>query len=493
MNKPKIDKKTLKYGTASVILAVVFIALIFVANLVVTTLTDKYNLFVDLTEEQLYEISEASEELLKDMGDGEIKFIFLTPLDELDANEYSKSIKTLALEYEEKYDNISIEYLDMLKNPGTVAKYRQSYDISSTTVIVESDKRHVAFDMSECFVYNQDSNGNYTYYAFNAEYRFTSAIIRVMRDTMPKALFTSNHLETIPQQFKSLLLDAGFEVELIDLAQSEIPEDAELIIVNAPRTDFTGIESETEGVSEVTKLSRYLENGGNAMLFVSPDTPELKNLDELCASWGIKVNHGLAVVDNRNSVASIDSFALITRYVESDRLSAFHKSLSSAENPQKTISYYTAPITLLPVTNVSQGVDTILASYATSYIPMNDTENYAEGTVPLLVAGYMDRFDSERSETVTNYFVVGGSTWFTSDTFLGTYQNTYGNAELIKSVISEMTDETMILNVGYKVYNDTTLTIDNATSQKWLMALIFALPALVLITALGVFLKRRHL
>ena len=97
MKNTLLDKKALKYGSASLILAVVFIALIFVLNLVVTTLTDKFNLFVDLTEEQLYEISEASEELLKDMGDEEIKFIFLTPLDELDNNEYAKSVKTLAL------------------------------------------------------------------------------------------------------------------------------------------------------------------------------------------------------------------------------------------------------------------------------------------------------------------------------------------------------------------------------------------------------------
>lgn len=494
MNKPKLDKKTLKYGSASIILAVVFIALIFVLNLVVTTLTDRFNLFVDLTEEQLYEISEASEELLADMGDEEIKFIFLTPLDELDNNEYAKSIKTLALEYEEKYDNISIEHIDMIKNPGTVAKYRKEYDLSSTTVIVESAKRFVAFDMSECFVYTQDENGNYSYYAFNAEYRFTSALIRVTRDTMPKALFTSNHLETVPVQFKALLADAGFEVDLLDLSQSDIPENTELIIINDPRTDFTGIESETVGSSEITKLSAYLNNGGNAMIFVGPETPALKNLDELCAAWGIEIVHDLAVVDTYNSIASIDSFAVIAKYDESDEnLAPFHKSLSSVATPQRTVSYYTSPLKLIPVTDVTHGVGAILTSYSTATVPVSETQNYAEGAIPLLAAGYKNTYDSERGESVQNYLVVGGSTWFAGDVFLGTYRNTYGNAELLKSTVAEMTDETMILNVSYKVYNDTTLTIDSATSQKWLYALVFALPAAVLVAALAVFLKRRHL
>lgn len=490
----KNGKKVLKYGSASVVLAVVFIALVFVINLVATALTDRYNLFVDLTNEQLYEISDASEELLADMGDEQVRFIFLTPLDELDNDEHAKSVKTLALEYEAKYDNITVEYIDMVKNPGTVAKYRKDYEVSSTTILVESDKRFVAFDMAECFVYTQDGNGNYSYYAFNAEYRFTSALIRVTRDTMPRALFTTNHLETVPTQFKSLLIDAGFEVELFDLEQNEIPEDTKLIVINDPNTDLTGMETASMGTSEITKLSRYLDNGGNVMLFVDPQTPELKNLDELCASWGIGIHHGVAVVDDRNSIASFDNFAVIARYAsENETFAKFHSAISSAENPQRTISYYTAPLEILSISDISHKPGTILSSYATAYVPLTETENYAEGVIPLLAGSYKSIFDEELGESKNNYLIVGGSTWFTSDTFLGSYQNTYANAELVKSIISELTDETMMLSVNAKIYNDTTLTIDNATSQKWLYALIFALPSLVLVGAFAVYLKRRHL
>lgn len=491
MNKPKIDKKTLKYGSASIILAVVFIALIFVINLVVTALTERYNLFVDLTEEQLYNISPATEELLKNMGDEEIKLIFLTPLDVLDNDEYTKSVKTIALEYEEKYDNITVEYIDMMKNPGAVAKYRKDYELSSASIIVESAKRFVVFDMYQCFTYDATYQ---TKTGFNAEYRFTSALIKVTKETMPKALFTSNHLETIPSEFKAILQDAGFDVQLIDLSQNDIPEDTELIIVNDPRKDFSGIESETEGLSEITKLSAYLNNGGNAMIFVGPETPTLKNIDELCASWGIEIAHDLAIVDDYNSISSIDSFAVIAKYANSDEnLAAFHKAISSAENPQKTVSYYTAPLKLLPVTDVTHGVGAILSSYGTAYVPLNEKENYAEGEIPVLAAGYKNTYDAERQETVTNYLVVGGSVWFSGDVFLKTYKEVYGNAELLQATVSEMTEETMILNVMPKLYNDTALLIDSATSRKWLIVLLTVLPGIVMVAALAVFLRRRHL
>jgi hypothetical protein len=466
---------------------------------VVTALTERFNLFVDLTEEQLYEISDATHTLIEGAKDEDIKFIFLTPLDELDANSYAKSVKTLALEYEEKYPNITIEYIDMLKNPGAVAKYRKDYTLTETTIIVESEKRFTAFDMSTCFVYTQDENGAYQYYAFNAEYRFTSAIIRVTRDEMPRALFVENHSETIPVHLKSLLVDAGFLVENIDLSQKDIPEDTKLVIINDPQTDFTGIESETSGVSETTKLSRYLNGGGNAMVFVDPETPVLKNLDELLANWGIGVIHGYQVLDDYNSISSMNSLALISRYEKDYNaddevdFSVFHSRLSGAENPIKTVSHNSLPLELLPLTDVHHSVGAILSSYPTSYVPKTESQNLYEGSVPLLVAGARREFDEELAETKVNYLIVGGSTYFASDVFLGTYQNTYGNTEIVKSIVSEITDETMLLDVNYKEYNDTRLTVDTKTSERWLIILVTALPALVLLSAFLVFLKRRHL
>ena len=55
-----------------------------------------------------------------------------------------------------------------------------------------------------------------------------------------------------------------------------------------------------------------------------------------------------------------------------------------------------------------------------------------------------------------------------------------------------MTDETIVLNMPYKVYNDTSLVATAEQSQKWMAALIVVLPSVVLVTALAVFLKRRH-
>ena len=486
------NTKVLKYGTASVVLAIVFIALLFAINLVAGIVTEKFNLYVDLTDEQLYSLSDETFSLLKDM-DEPVKIIFFTPLDKLDSDSYVKNIKTLALEYEEKFDNITVEYIDMTRNPELVRRYRKDFSLAETSVIVESDKRFAGFDMSECFVYTQNDDSSYSYYAFNGEYRFTSSLLKVTRDTMPVVTFMTNHGEEVPSIFKSVFSDSGFEVKTVNLLQENIPENTEILISVAPKSDLTGVESEEEGNSEITKLNAYLAKGRDVMIFLDPNTPELPNLDDFLYNWGIDVLHGVSVQDNVNYLASANNMAVLAQYYTEDENTSALAKVSASASAMPVVSYYTSPISLVPLTNVSRGVAPILTTSTTAYVPKNAQENYVQNTrIPLLVAGYSRTFNSTTGNTDKNYVVVGGSTYFVSDQYLGAYSALFANSELIRNIISSMTDETIVLNMPYKVYNDTSLVATAEQSQKWMAALIVVLPSVVLVTALAVFLKRRH-
>jgi len=494
MKKLEFNSKKLKYGTASIVLTVVFIAFIFIINLVAGVLTERYNLYVDLTEEQLYTISDESFRLLEDM-DEPVKIIFFTPLDQLDSDSYVKNIKTLALEYEEKFDNITIEYVDMKRNPDLVRKYKRDYSLRDTTVIVESEKRFAAFDMAECFVYTQNDDGSYSYYAFNGEYRFTSSLMRVTRETMPVVGFITNHGETIPTAFKQLFTDSGFDVRLVDLMQGTIPEETEILIMVDPQSDLTGFESEETGKSEVTKLNSYLGQGKDLMVFVDPNTPELKTLDEFLYTWGVDVIHGVAVQDDKNYLNSANNMALLaTYYSENEDTVELHSKVSGKESPMTAVSYYSSPISLVPINNVSRGVSPILLSHSSAYAPKNASENIIESTrIPLLVAAYQRGYNQDTGNTERNYVIVGGSTYFVSDQYLAALSATFANSDLIKNIASEMTDEAIVLDVPYKIYQDTSLKTTAQDSRQWASALIVLLPSIVLVAALGVFLKRRHL
>ena len=486
----KLNKKVLKYSTASLILALVFIALAFAINLVAGIITQKFNLYVDLTEEELYTISDESFELLSDM-DEEVRIIFFKPLDSLDANRYLKNIKTLALEYEEKFDNVSVEYIDMNSNPELVRRFRKDYNLSSETIIVESGKRFTGFEMYECFVYADESYSSYA--GFNGEYRFTSALLKVTRDTAPEVNFVINHREQVPTAFRALFEDSGFVVNTVDLLRDEIGENCEILIMVAPETDLTGVESEQSGVSEVTKLNTYLNNGGDMMVFVDPNTPELQNLDALLQTWGIGILHGATVQDNERYFPVANNMALFGDWVSSDEtVSALHTAVSSKKTP--VVSYYTSPISLVPLTNVNRGAGALLVSSPAAFVPKSAEENYIESVrVPLMAAGYNRKYNSNTGNTDVNYLVVGGSTYFVSDQFLEGYASTLANSEFVRNMVSVMTDEKMVLDIEYKMYNETTLVTDTVEERtRWLVALITVLPAAVLALGVAVFMKRRH-
>ena len=71
------DSRRLKYGTLNLIFIAVVIAIVIVFNTIVTLLSDVLNWRVDMTQEQLYTVSDPCVELLdKVSGDTQIDIIF---------------------------------------------------------------------------------------------------------------------------------------------------------------------------------------------------------------------------------------------------------------------------------------------------------------------------------------------------------------------------------------------------------------------------------
>ena len=123
MSKTNIFKnKRFKYGSLSVVFTVLFIAMIIVLNLIVTSIDEKVGLRIDLTQTQLYSISEDTDTALRvGLGDEydsfDVTIYFLADRDLFtyydtayyNANgtdrEHFTRVRDLAEEYARKYPN----------------------------------------------------------------------------------------------------------------------------------------------------------------------------------------------------------------------------------------------------------------------------------------------------------------------------------------------------------------------------------------------------
>ena len=316
-NSGRMGRRAL--GTLITILVVVGVIL---ANLLVSVLGQAYVWQIDstvdryITEEKkglyhtLYTTTDAFEKLIGDSAipmvdqvnadktaNGEdaitINIIFCADRDTIWASESMRYVLYTALQLEKAFPGyFDVSFINIKQNPSAVQKYKatSSTQIYSSNVIFEFGTEYRVYALNNFFTY-QDSTST-TPWAYNGEKHFANAILAVTRAESPVACFITNHGENVTgcQEFRTLVERAGYIVQDIDLEKDEIPADCRMLICYDPQTDFYAFGSLGEtGTSEIQKLDKYLDGCFSFMLFIDNETPELPNLEEYLAEWGVTV------------------------------------------------------------------------------------------------------------------------------------------------------------------------------------------------------------
>jgi hypothetical protein len=151
--------------------------------------------------------------------------------------------------------------------------------------------------------------------AFKGEQALTTALLEVTTAKRPTVYFTVGHGEmrlddASPSrgltELASALEEKNFAVGHLDLSQSEIPEDADLILSVDPQGPFL--------TNEVESLRRYLlEDAGRFALYLSP-THEV-GLTALLEDWGIRTDDMVVFETGSSFIGTAGSF-LIRRFSE---------------------------------------------------------------------------------------------------------------------------------------------------------------------------------
>ena len=137
--------------------------------------------------------------------------------------------------------------------------------------------------------YSLDSTA--TIVAYNGEEVMASMISWVLHKNHPVAYFTKNHGETSDIAFSNLLTSAGYYVEVIDLRKQEIPEDAGMLVISNPTSDFDRAAEGSNTRGELDKIEDYLANkGGKLYVAIDPYSKKLNQLEKTLEKWGITLS-----------------------------------------------------------------------------------------------------------------------------------------------------------------------------------------------------------
>ncbi len=286
--KEILKSPRLRYGTYSTAVTVVAIVIVVIINMIASQFSGVMD-NIDLSDSKIYEVSDASREILKDLD----KEVTLTVLAQKSATD--ERICTFIDKYARISKKLDVEWVDPEAHPSVLTQY----GAESNTVVVrceENDKQEIV-SLADMIVYDYSSyytTGQVSESAFDAEGQLTSAVYLVTNEVSKKIYTVTGHGEaTFSETISDLLAKSSFEAEELNtLMVTEIPEDCEMLFCYAPTTDFTE--------DEKSMISTYIQEGGDVFVILSVQNKETPNLDALMAEYGMKREAGYIADMERN-------------------------------------------------------------------------------------------------------------------------------------------------------------------------------------------------
>lgn len=407
-----------------------------------------------------------------------VNVIFCADRDKVYASDLARYVLYSVLDLRENFpDYVSVSFVDIAHNPSAVQKYKatSSTSIYSSNVIFEFGTEYRVYALSRFFITNEDSS---TPWAYNGEMDISSAILAVTRAESPIACFTTNHGESTDtcKSFRELVSRAGYIVQDIDLEKDEIPENCRLLITYDPQTDFRGYANNGgDGVSEIDRLDRFLDNAYSFLLFVDDETPTLPVLEEYLEEWGITIcrveNSESGESDNyhiRDTVQRLDSdgYTVLGNYATSGLGASVTKDMRNVAYPAKVVFPHATSVkrsdsyrvTYVSADEASDGTAYSYESYYRNGVSRRLSDmftSYTTATAEVFGEQYeiateqnlfrlMTLTSEERTVQETNYLTkddrsfvgVCASTEFASDALLDSA--VYGNADVLLSLLRSM-------------------------------------------------------
>ena len=494
-----IKSKKFRYGGTAVAFTVAFVAFIIIINVIFTSLATKYRWYIDMTGDEVYTLSDATKNVLKDVTD-EVTIIFCRDKDKIDADPSMFYIHNTAQNLAAEFDNIKIEYRDALTNYRYLKQFTtvSSPYVKDTSVIVKSGTEYRKYEFQRFFI--SDTEDKSYIWAYQGENVFASAILQVTADEMPIAYFTKEHGEDLTDDataFIELIRDAGYDIQAIDLSKEEIDPACRLLVINNPKYDFGGIKEEHIGKSEIEKIDEFLDGRGTMMVFVSPENVgNLPNLSEFLWEWGVEFNPNVTVNDPGNSVSD-DGYSVVGQYnTREDKLaSSIYKEITSMSSQPKAIFRQATPISHtwktdeyttsdLSVRNISDVFVTSSSALLNENGVLGETEKqYSLMTIT-------QEYKIINNEEYTSYVVVGGSANFITAEYLQSY--VYTNRDVIHSLLIALEKKNVPAGIDFKVFEKYDLDITTAQADSWTRVLILVMPICTVAACIVVTVRRKY-
>lgn len=440
-------------GSLSVLVAVLLLCCtLFAAE----AFTSAYMLRADMTENQLYTLSDTTIEVLSSLASPVEITVFSSETD------FLPLVSETLLRYEAFSDGkVSVRYTDPYTHPQEVRLWQnQGHTITEGTLVVQGTHISEVIQLEDLFVTDGE---NVT--ALRIEQPLTSAIARSGSGKTLVAQFAEGHDETYSDSFRSLLNQNGFSVGRVTLSVSEPACD--LLIIAAPSADYLP--------AEIEKLHAFMNDGGRLMVFLASESSALPNLSAFLAEWGIGLTD--IMVGDRLQYVDANPLSIVPVY-------ASHE-INARFSGMRIYPVLPRALALQPLYTKNGSTTTAKVLYSTD-------QAYAHSGSDQIAAPFVLAITAERKglDSSSRLFACGSSGLYADSLMNNT---AFANSMLLAQAIGWTTEQPDSIGIPARSILDLPLAITAGQLYLFIGLLIIALPAFYLLCGFIVYLRRRHL
>ncbi|AHI05215.1 ABC-type transport system involved in gliding motility [Bdellovibrio bacteriovorus W] len=457
--KEFFSMKTTKEGMSMGTLIVLLIAILVIVNY----LGVKYYKTWDFSSAQVNTLSPQSIQLIKGL-DSDLKVYFFYKKGVEGNEENRRLFRELIKKYQDETTKIQLDFVEVNERPDLAQDF--GVDKGSGVVFLDFKGRRSRIEKID-------------------EQEFTSALVKVTRESVKTIYFTIGHGEPSLNEtreglglgsLKSLLENNRYSVKDWAITQNpHIPQDADVIFVVGPTQGFQKFEIEL--------LEKYLSAGGSLVLALeSQSTVGLEALAEK-VGLGFQNNFVFNVVETALGRAINQGPTVGAVFSESNKIT---KNFSRGE-----VTIFRFPQGISRKSAAPEGVivDDIVRTTPSAVASNTRTATGGEGaegsfTLVSEVTGVWPQSKGDKNFSL----IMAGDMDFLSNQML--YQNM--NRDLVLNFTAALAKEENLISIIPKDPQATELFLTETKFNLFLFGFIIPLPLILLGTATGIWLRRRN-
>jgi ABC-type uncharacterized transport system involved in gliding motility auxiliary subunit len=448
------SRRSTRMGANSLLMVLLFIGILSILNF----LAARHSVRWDLSENQNFSLAPQTHRVIRSLP-RDVKITVFTREKDPGFQTYKERLDS----YRQASAKIAVEFVDPERQP----KLAQSYGITRTdTAVFESGAQTVR-------VTNP------------SEAELTGALIRVSKDDKKRILFLEGHGEpgtdnrdrTGFSLAKEILVKQGYDVGTVSLlTQPAVPDNTALLAIAGPRKPMT--------TEELDRIRAYVDKGGRLLLMVDPDTQA--ELNPLLKHWGAALGPGV-LVDFQDRLAQGEPTVLLVRTfteheITQDLTAAVLFPLARHITFDEQVGKEWDFVQLARTSPNSRAV-----MKASGRIIALDEKADIKG--PLAMAAALAPKAPPAEDAPRPAIVVIGNSTFASNAFV----NFPGNSDFFLHTAAWLAQDREMIAIGPRDQAVRPFIPNPIQERTLLYVQVFFLPAVVLVTGVNVWRKRRRL